>query len=104
MRRLRATFLLRCVTLISSVALFVGVVYLGLGAGWMVGTSVVIALAWLVGIEAGALLWAIEWVLVKRAGRSGSPVTSIWFVDVDRNRARDMARFHDASRDNPTVR
>jgi hypothetical protein len=63
MRRIRASFLLRCVCLAASFH-----------------------------------------VLVGRARKTGRPVDSIWFVDMDRKRRHMLDSFHDDTRDNPTIR
>ena len=104
MRRVRATFLLRCVILAACIALFVGVICLGASTGWTLGTLGFAAVLWFVGIEGGLLPLALEQVVVRRAARSGSPVSSIWFVDLDQQRVREMESFHEDTRDNPTIR
>ena len=104
MRRVRAKCLLRCVILASCVAALVGVSYLGMEAGWAISNLVFVAVLWLVGIEGGLLPLAIEYVVVRRAARSGKPVSSIWFVDLDQQRSQAMESFHDDTSDNPTIR
>jgi hypothetical protein len=104
MRRIRATFLLRCVILAACVGLFACVVYSGMGLGWTVGTLVFAAALWFVCIECDLLPLAIECVVVRCAARGGKPVSSIWFVDLDRQRVREMNGFHGDTRDNPTIR
>ena len=104
MRRVRATFLLRCVILASCVALLVGVLALGMGTRWAAGALVFAAVLWFVGIEGSLLPLAIEHVAVRRAARSRKRGSSIWFVDLDQESARQMQSFHDDTRDNPTIR
>lgn len=104
MRRVRATFLLRCVILAGSVALVACVVSLAQGSGWSLGTLGLLAVLWFVGIEVGVVPLALEQVAVRRAARSGAPVSSIWFVDLDEQRRRDLEHFHDSASDNPTIR
>jgi hypothetical protein len=101
MRRVRASFLLRCVILAASVAVFAGVVLLARSTGWSVGTGILVAIVWFVGIEFGALPFAIERAAARRAASSGRPVTSIWFVDLDEQRRRELQAFHDDTEDNP---
>ena len=104
MRRVRATFLLRCVILVGSVAVFLGVLFLGLGSGWTIVTLMCVATIWVVGIEGDLLPLAIEHVVTRRAARGGKPMSSIWFVDLDRQRSRQTEGFHDDTRGNPTIR
>jgi len=104
MRKVRATFLLRCVILAGCVAAFLGMLFLGMGVGWTVGTLAFAALMWVVGIEVGLLPLAIEYVVVRRRARSGESVSSIWFVNLDRQRQLDAKRFDHDTRDNPTIR
>lgn len=98
MLRVRATFFLRCVILAACVAMFVGIVCLGMGMGWTIGTWALALLLSCIGI---AVL--IEHVAVRRAGRSRT-VSSVWFVDLDQERIRERESFHDDTRDNPTIR
>jgi hypothetical protein len=104
MPRLRPTFLLRCVVLAGCVALVLGVLAIGLGTGWTAATLVLTAAIWLVGIEGELLPMAIEHIVIRRARRSGKSTSSIWFVDLDQERSRQMDGFHDDSRNNPTLR
>lgn len=104
MRRFRATFLLRCVILVACVLPVVGVLYLGMGTTWAVASVTFAVVLWVVGIETDLLPWAIERVVVRRAEWSGARVSSIWFVDLDQQRANERATFHDDTRDNPTLR
>jgi hypothetical protein len=104
MRRVRATFLLRCLILAGCLALCAAVFSLGIGIGWTAGTVVVAAVIWVVGIEGGLLPLAIERVVARRAARSGTPTSSIWFMDLDQQRRRQAERFQNDTRDNPTIR
>ena len=104
MRRVRATFLLRCVILLACLLAFGAVLHFGLGTPWAGGVLVVALVTWFVGIELDVLPLAIEHVVVRRAARRGVPARSLWFVDLEQQRARDRARFHDDTSDNPTIR
>ena len=104
MRRVRASFLLRCVISAASIAAFLGVLQLGAAVGWTIGFIIFLATFWIVGVEGGLLPLLIEHVVVGRARKTGKPVGSIWFVDVDRQERRMMDSFHDDTRDNPTIR
>ena len=104
MRRVRATFLLRCVVLAACVGLFASVLLIGLSAGWTMVTFPLAAILWFVGIERGLLPVALEHMAVRRAARSGKQVSSIWFVDLDEQSRQDMQSFHDDTGDNPTIR
>ena len=102
--RVRATLLLQCVILGAS-ALLVGGLFVVAGTAWSVGGLVLAIAAWWLGLEVGLLPALLEHLLVRRAARADGPVHSIWFVDLDADAgpARDLARFHDDTRDNPTV-
>src|SRR5687768_256973 len=102
MPKVRATFLLQCVIVAGCLALFLGVLAIGLGSRWIAATLVLAAVIWLVGID--WLPVAIEHIVSRRATRSGKPKSSIWFVDLDRQRSRQMDDFQDDSRNNPTLR
>lgn len=104
MRRVRATFLLRCVILAVSVGLVIGIFMLGLSTGWTLSSLVFLVVFWLVGIDLNLLPLAIEHFAVRRAARSGREVSSLWFVDVEAGRKRNFARFHKETEDNPTIR
>ena len=94
MRRVRATFLLRCVIFAACVAPLVGGLYVGMGWVWMISAVAIIAV----------LPFAIEQVAVGVAARSRRPFSSVWFVDLDQQRIQEMQAFHDDTSDNPTIR
>ena len=94
MRRVRATFLLRCVIFASCVAPLVAGLYVGMGPAWMVGALAIVAV----------LPLAIELVLVGFAARSRRAFSSVWFIDIDQRRMQAMRSFHDDTSDNPTIR
>ncbi len=104
MRRVRASFLLRCIILAVSVGIFIGVYSLVKSTGWTVGSLAFLLLFWFVGVESGLLPSMLERMAVRRAAEGGVPVSSIWFVDRDAARDRAMDRFHEETRDNPTLR
>jgi hypothetical protein len=103
-RRIRATFLLRCVTFAACVVLFVAILYLVRSLWLTVGSLAVLAVVWFIGIEWGFLPDWIEHSLTRRAGRSGKPVDSIWFVDLDAEDDKHREEVYDKSRNNPTIR
>lgn len=94
MRRVRATFLLRCVIFASCVAPLVAGFYLGMGVVWMISAVVVVAV----------LPLAIEQVAVGVAARSRRSFSSVWFVDLDQQQIQAMQSLHDDTSDNPTIR
>jgi len=82
-RRVRPTFLLRCVILAACVGLFAAVVYVTRSLWWTAGALTLLSLVWFIGIEYGLLLGWIEHWLSRRAVQSEKPVDSLWFVDLD---------------------
>ncbi|MGE0145138.1 MAG: hypothetical protein AB7T19_17775 [Planctomycetota bacterium] len=104
MRRLRATFLLRCVLLIAAVGVFAAVLLVGQSTGWALLILPFTVIVWFVGVEGGLIPLVLEHLAVRRAARTGRPVSSIWFVDQDEQEARNRQKFYDQTRDNPTVR
>lgn len=103
-RRLRATFLLRCVILAWCILLFAAVLGLGMGTQWTLGSLMFCAVLWLVGIECGLLPLVLERTMVRHAARGDARGFSIWFVDLDQTKEQQLQDFHDDSRDNPTIR
>ena len=103
-RRLRASFLLRCVLLAGCVALIPCLLWLGEITGWPGGPTTLAAALALAGLCALLLPWALERSAVRRASRSEGPVDSIWFVDLDQRDRRRLQQLHDDTRDNPTLR
>jgi hypothetical protein len=104
MRRVRASFLLRCVILAFSVAIFAGIVLVGNSIGWTLGFLVFLVLFWFVCIEGDLLPILIEHLLMRHARTSADPVESIWVVDVDRKAKRERDDSYERTRKNPTVR
>jgi hypothetical protein len=73
MRRVRASFLLRCVILAASVAIFAGMVLIGNSIGWTLGLLAFLVLFWLVCIEGALLPIFIERLLMRHARTSADP-------------------------------
>jgi hypothetical protein len=103
-RRVRASFLLRCVLLAAKVAVGLAIVALS----WWLGLRLVaigLVLAVLVvdefALSGGSLL---ERLVTRRARRSARPVRSVWFVDLDDQDDRERADFQRLTEDNPTLR
>ena len=103
-RRVRATFLLRCVILAACVALFAVAAYLTRSLWFVAATLIVLSLIWFIGIEGGLLPEMIEHWLARRAAQSEKAVDSIWFVDLDAQDDKLRESFHDESSNNPTIR
>lgn len=104
MRRVRASFLLRCVILAGTVGVLVLLFGFGNSIGWSLWFVVFLAAFWLLAIEIGLLPLLIENILTRRAGASDAPVKSIWFVDLDLENKRKRVDFEQETRKNPTVR
>jgi len=105
-RRLRATFLLQSVILVACLA--VVAIGFAIGTWWaIVGALVIAGLIYVTQeLGLGGLLFPniAEWLVVRRAERRGKPVSSIWFVDRDREEVEMGLEVLDASGDNPTIR
>lgn len=104
MRRIRPSFLLRVVALAIGIGLFFVIVKTIDSIGWTVAAVSFVAAFWFVGLEGGVVPTLIERAAVKRAKKSGGPVRSLWFVDVDAKNARVSDQAAEDSRDNPTIR
>lgn len=103
-RRLRATFLLRLVSLVLAVLLFAGLLSLNLSLGMRTGGLLALVVLWFLGIEGGLIPLLIERFVTRRAAAASEPVDSIWFVDLDRRAAAERERTAADTRDNPTLR
>lgn len=103
MRKVRPTFLLRCVVLASSVGLFLLVLMLASSA-LTVGTVLFLLAFWYLGIEEDFLPLLLEHVLAKRAQRSVGGGDSLWYVDVEKERKRAVDDHARGTSDNPTIR
>jgi hypothetical protein len=92
------------VVLTASVIVFVGVLLVMQSIGWKIGGLIFLAAFWFLGLEAGPLPEAIEWFLVRRARKTGKPVSDLWFVDLDQEERERLEGFHRETEDNPTLR
>ena len=104
-RRLRSTFLLKCVVLAASVGIFLLVLVLWLCNSMTLTAGVILFLIvfWFLGIEGGLLPFLLEYIIARQARRS-EHAESLWFLDldeVDRKQAKAHAK---ATRNNPTIR
>jgi len=103
MRRIRPTFLLRCVVLAVSVGLFVAVFKLSSSLPATLATGVLLVAFWFLGIDGGLLPDLLEYILVRRAGRRQGVVRSIWFVDAEQERDEEREAHEKATSNNPTI-
>lgn len=103
-RRLRATFLLRLVILLGSIALVASTVLVGLTLGWTVAAGIAGILGWFLGVEGGLLPILFEHLATRSADARGQRGSSLWFVDEDHERRRRMQDHFDDTQDNPTIR
>lgn len=103
-KKIRATFLLRCVVLVASVGLFVASFWLLPSIGLRLGTAVFLLVFWFVGIEADLLPIFLERLLCRRASREQGPVDSLWFVDPDQDQQEEQDAYTRGSSNNPTIR
>ena len=104
MRRVRASFLLRCVILAGNLGALVGFFLLGNSIGWSLGFLIFLVVFWFIAIEMDLLAMMIERILTRLAAASAEPVESIWFVDLDLEAKRERDNFEQETRKNPTIR
>lgn len=90
---------MRCVIL----GVFLLLALAGILAGWS-AALIVPVLGALGLLEFFFLPELLEHFAVRRAGASGRPVDSIWFVDRDKIAAQERERFERQTEDNPTLR
>ena len=103
-RRVRATFLLRCVTLAVSLGLFFLVFAVLSTPVLTVSTFLILCAVWLLGIECDLLPILLERLLLRRAERTEGSTSSIWFVDVAGLGRTELQSHGRSSSDNPTIR
>ena len=103
-KRVKASFLLQCVTLVTSLLIFILVLWLVTLGPMSLGVLIILAVFWFIGIEGGALPAYLERLAEKRAGASSKPVRSIWFVDLDSKKHEELSDFSKKTEDNPTLR
>lgn len=102
-RRVRASFLLRCVILAACLTI-------GVAAGFIVGWSTLYVLltvpilGTICRLSFEYLPGLLEFVAVRRAAAAGQPVDSIWFVDLEKIAEQENEHFRRQTEDNPTLR
>ena len=104
MKRIRATFLLRCVVLLASLCIFVAAFWLLQPIGLRIGTGVFLILFWMLGIEGDLLPIFLEWLLCRRVAREKGRVDRLWFVDLDQEKQEELDEYTRGSSNNPTIR
>jgi hypothetical protein len=102
-RHLRPTFLLRCVSLLLAIGIFLISLALSTGTTVTVATIVILAGVWFIGIEAGFFPLLLATLITRSADKTFRP-SSIWFYDRDSERKDALDSFHKDSSENPTVR
>ena len=102
-RRFRATVLLKLAILGASVGVCALVWMAATSMPVRVSTLALLLVFWVVGLELELLPQLIEQVVTSRAAQGSAPRPSVWFVDVEAERRREMDRLRAATRDNPSL-
>ncbi len=101
--RYQPTFFLQCTVLFFVVLASAGLFAIGnaIGSGTMCLASIGIGFILLfnVGMIASVIL-----TFLTLGINDSKPVTSLWFTDIDETQKRQLTAFHEATKDNPTLR
>lgn len=101
--RYQSTFLLQCVTVSFVLAASAGMIFLGnaLGSGLFCIISIFIGFILLLNAD---LLSGLILLLLTIGIDESKPRSSIWFTDSEDMKKRQLTAFHEATKDNPTLR
>ena len=102
-RRLRSTFLLKCVVLAASVGIFLLVLWLCSSMTLTAGVILFLIVFWFLGIEGGLLPFLLEYIIARQARRS-EHAESLWFLDLDEVDRKQAKAHSKTTRNNPTIR
>jgi hypothetical protein len=103
-RRYKPTFLLKCVV-------FVFVIGTGFGA-FAIASAAGSGLPLLIAFGTGAILillsdliiWGVIALMTRHAEHSSEQSSPLWFTDTEEAKRHDAERFHEDTKDNPTLR
>jgi hypothetical protein len=107
MREIRGTYLLHCVIWAAVILAILGAIWIGGPIGYGIAAILIQIEFVLPHFElplGGRMGFWIERGLIKLLCRDGRPVPRLWFVDEDQVRRDALDRFHDDTKDNPTLR
>ena len=102
--RYKPTLLLRCVVFLTVVAAGFGAFALASAAGG--GRLLLFALglgAIFILLSDEISLGIVAW-MVRRAERNREQSSPLWFIDVEQTKRQEAERFHEDTKDNPTLR
>ncbi len=103
-RTLRPTFLLRCIVLMAIIALVALIAKFASSLHIPMVLFVTLIGIWFIGIEMGVMPTMLEKFLARKAEALENSANSLCFVDLEKERLRDMNEHKKTSSGNPTIR
>ena len=103
-KRVKSTFLLRCVVLIASLAIFAAACFVCNFGGMSLGTFAFLVIFWSLGVECNLLPILLEWIMVRRGNASTDACKSLWFVPIESARNDEFDKHIRGTSNNPTIR
>jgi hypothetical protein len=103
-QRYKPTFLLRCVVFIFVIGVGFGVFALAKAAGCGILQLIVLGASPIFILLSDLISWWIVALMTRNAERNDEQSSPFWFVDSKQTKQRDAERFHEDTKDNPTLR
>ena len=103
-RRYKPTFLLQCMVFVFVIGAGFGAFALASMAGSGLPLLIALGTGAILVLLSDLIIWGIVAVMTRQAERDGAQSSRLWFVHVEETKRQEAERFHDDTRDNPTLR
>ena len=103
-RRYKPTFLLQCMVFVFVIGAGFGAFALASMAGSGLPLLIALGTGAILILLSDLIIWGIVAVMTRHAVHDRERSSPLWFVDVEETKRQEAERFHDDTRDNPTLR
>ena len=103
-RRYKPTFLLQCVVFGFVIGAGFGAFALASAAGSGVALFIALGTGAILILLSDLIIWGIIALMTRHAEHSPQRSSPFWFTDTEEAKRHDAERFHEDTKDNPTLR
>lgn len=104
LRRYKPTFLLQCVVFVFVIGAGFGAFALASAAGSGLPVLIALGTGAVLILLSDLIIWGIVALLTRHAEQSAHQSSPFWFTDAEEAKRHNDEKFHEDTKDNPTLR